>query len=323
MFFLIVVNFLIFNACKSETRLYSVQNRRIIRFPFYLYQNISNMNQFDSLLPPQMAERAAEVGVAKATKDPFKSFLLAITAGIHIGIAFIFYTTVTTGAEGMPWGMTRFIGGLAFSLGLILVVVTGGELFTSSVLTLVARASGKISWKSLCANWAVVYVGNFIGAMLLVGIMLVAKQYMSDGGEVGINTMKIAQHKLHHGFWQAVALGLMCNVLVCVGVWMTFSGRTLTDKILVMILPVAMFVSAGFEHCIANMFQIPMAVGIKTFASPEFWTMSGYTALDFADLTLRNFVINNLIPVTIGNIIGGGIFVGMGYWIIYLREPNH
>ncbi|ELR64759.1 Formate efflux transporter [Photobacterium marinum] len=278
-----------------------------------------SQGHFDSLLPPQMAEKAAEIGVGKATKDPIKSLLLAVTAGMHIGIAFVFYTTVTTGAGDMAWGMSRFVGGLAFSLGLILVVITGGELFTSSVLTLVARASGKISWKSLWLNWGVVYIGNLIGALLLVGIMLVSKQYMSADGGLGINTMEIAQHKLHHSFFQAVALGIMCNVLVCVAVWMTFSGRTLTDKIIVMVLPVAMFVSAGFEHCIANMFQVPMAIGIKNLASPEFWQMSGMNPADFADLTLSNFILNNLIPVTIGNIIGGGVFVGMGYWIIYLR----
>ncbi|ELV8625886.1 formate transporter FocA [Vibrio cidicii] len=279
-----------------------------------------NFNQFDSLLPPQAAERAAEIGEGKATKDPVKSFLLAISAGIHIGIAFVFYTTVTTGAGDLPWGMTRLVGGLAFSLGLILVVVTGGELFTSSVLTLVARASGKISWRVLFKNWMVVYVGNLVGAILLVACMLTTKQYMFDHGQVGLNAMAISQHKLHHGFFQAVALGIMCNVLVCIAVWMTFSGRTLTDKITVMILPVAMFVSAGFEHCIANMFQVPMAVGIKLFAPAEFWQVTGVNIADYADLTMSNFLLNNLLPVTLGNIIGGGVFVGMWYWLIYLRD---
>ena len=282
-----------------------------------------NFNQFDSLLPPQMAERAAEIGLGKATKDPVKSFLLAISAGIHIGIAFIFYTTVTTGASEMAWGMTRLIGGIAFSLGLILVVVTGGELFTSSVLTLVARASGKISWGMLFKNWGIVYIGNMIGAILLVGCMLVTKQYMFDGGQVGLNAMAISQHKLHHGFFQAMALGVMCNVLVCIAVWMTFSGRTLTDKIMVMILPVAMFVSAGFEHCIANMFQVPMAIGIKNFAPAEFWQMTGANIADYADLNMMGFIVDNLIPVTLGNIIGGGLFVGMWYWLIYLRDDTH
>ncbi len=281
-----------------------------------------NFNQFDSLLPPQAAERAAEVGVGKATKAPVKSFLLAMSAGLHIGIAFVFYTTVTTGAGDLPWGMTRLIGGLAFSLGLILVVVTGGELFTSSVLTLVARASGKISWQILIKNWFVVYFGNMAGAIMLVGLMLMSKQYMFDGGQVGLNAMAISQHKLHHGFFQAVALGIMCNVLVCIAVWMTFSGRTLTDKIVVMILPVAMFVSAGFEHCIANMFQVPMAIGIKFFAPEAFWKMTGADIANYADLNMVDFIVNNLIPVTLGNIIGGGVFVGMWYWMIYLRDED-
>ncbi|MEZ9655018.1 formate transporter FocA [Vibrio splendidus] len=279
-----------------------------------------NLNQFDSLLPPQMAERAADIGVGKATKDPTKSFLLAISAGIHIGIAFVFYTIVTTGAGDLPWGITRVLGGLAFSLGLILVVVTGGELFTSSVLTLVARASGKISWGTLVKNWATVYIGNLIGALLLVACMLLTKQYMFDHGQVGLNAMAISQHKMHHGFIQAIALGIMCNVLVCIAVWMTFSGRTLTDKITVLILPVAMFVSSGFEHCIANMFQVPLAIGIKTFAPAEFWTMTGANPADYVDLNMMDFLMNNLLPVTIGNIIGGGIFVGMWYWLIYLRD---
>ncbi|MFA0014656.1 formate transporter FocA [Vibrio lentus] len=279
-----------------------------------------NLNQFDSLLPPQMAERAADIGVGKATKDPIKSFLLAISAGIHIGIAFVFYTIVTTGAGDLPWGITRVLGGLAFSLGLILVVVTGGELFTSSVLTLVARASGKITWVTLIKNWATVYVGNLIGALLLVACMLATKQYMFDNGQVGLNAMAISQHKMHHDFIQAIALGIMCNVLVCIAVWMTFSGRTLTDKIAVMILPVAMFVSSGFEHCIANMFQVPLAIGIKTFAPAEFWTMTGANPADYIDLNMMDFLTNNLLPVTLGNIIGGGIFVGMWYWLIYLRD---
>jgi len=267
-----------------------------------------------------MAERAADIGVGKATKDPTKSFLLAISAGIHIGIAFVFYTIVTTGAGDLPWGITRVLGGLAFSLGLILVVVTGGELFTSSVLTLVARASGKITWGTLVKNWATVYIGNLIGALLLVACMLLTKQYMFDHGQVGLNAMAISQHKMHHGFIQAIALGIMCNVLVCIAVWMTFSGRTLTDKIAVLILPVAMFVSSGFEHCIANMFQVPLAIGIKTFAPAEFWTMTGANPADYVDLNMMDFLMNNLLPVTIGNIIGGGIFVGMWYWLIYLRD---
>ncbi len=161
-------------------------------------------SQFDSLLPPQMAERAADTGVSKATKAAYKSFLLAISAGIHIGIAFVFYTVVTTGAHDIPYGITKLLGGIAFSLGLILVVITGGELFTSTVLTLVAKASGKISWKQLVKNWTVVYLGNLCGSVLLVLIMLSTRQYMEDGGQLGLNAMAISEHKLHHTFIQGL-----------------------------------------------------------------------------------------------------------------------
>lgn len=278
---------------------------------------------FDALVPHEMAIKAEDAGVAKATKDPIASFVLAITAGAFIGIAFIFYTVVTTDNGAMGWGANKMLGGLAFSLGLMLVVVNGGELFTSTVLTVVAKASNKISWAQLGRNWLIVYVGNFVGAAGLVFIMMVARHYESDGGLLGINYMHIAQHKLHHGFFQAIALGIMCNVMVCLGVWMTYGARSLTDKLLAVTLPVAMFVASGFEHCVANMFQISMAIMIKTLGGPEFWEASGANPVDFADLTWTNFVLHNLIPVTIGNIIGGGLLVGLVYWFVYLRPGAH
>ena len=278
-------------------------------------------DQIDALLPPEMAKKAEDVGVAKATKSPRTAFVLAMMAGGFIGIAFIFYTVVTTGNGEIGWGANKLIGGLAFSLGLMLVVVNGGELFTSTVLTVVAKASNKITWAQLGRNWLLVYVGNFVGALLLVLIMQAARHYEQGNGALGINYMTIAQHKLHHGFIQAVALGIMCNVLVCLGVWMTFSARSLTDKLLAVVLPVAMFVASGFEHCVANMFQIPMAILSVQFAGPDFWETTGRSAAEFADLTWGNFLINNLLPVTIGNTIGGGLLVGLVYWFIYLR-PN-
>lgn len=284
----------------------------------------TEINQFDALLPPAMAHKAENVGVYKATKHPFQSFILAITAGVFISIAFVFYTTVTTGASDTPYGMAKFLGGIAFSLGLILVVVCGGELFTSTVLTSVAKASNRITWAQLARNWITVYFGNMVGALFFVALIWFAGQHMGANGAWGINAMKIAQHKLHHTFSQAIILGALCNLMVCLAVWMTFSCRSVTDKILVMILPVAMFVACGFEHSIANMFMVPMGIMIKSHASPEFWQMTGSTAADFADLTLHNFIFSNLIPVTIGNIIGGGLLVGMTYWLIYRRaEMTH
>ncbi|WP_176083829.1 formate transporter FocA [Martelella sp. HB161492] len=277
-------------------------------------------NQSFDLFPPhEMARKAEDIGVAKVHKDNLSCFVSAMTAGAFIGIAFVFYTVVTTDNGAMGWGANKFIGGLAFSLGLMLVVVNGGDLFTSTVLTVVAKASGKITWAELGKNWVIVYAGNFVGAFGLVIIMQLAKHWESDSGLLGINYMAIAQHKLHHSFIQAVALGAMCNVLVCLGVWMSYAGRSLTDKLLAVVLPVAMFVASGFEHCVANMFQIPMAILTRHLAGPEFWAASGADPAKFADLTWANFVLHNLIPVTIGNIIGGGVIVGLAYWVIYLR----
>lgn len=281
-----------------------------------------NHETFDAALPPDMARKAENVGVTKANKPPLVAFILAMTAGGFIGIAFVFYTIVTTGNGDMGWGASKLMGGLAFSLGLMLVVVNGGELFTSSVLTVVAKASGKISWRQLIRNWGIVYAGNFIGAIALVGLLLMAKHYTFGSGKVGINYMTIAQHKLHHDFLQAVALGILCNILVCLGVWMTFSARSVTDKLLAVILPVAMFVASGFEHCVANMFQIPMAIMTKSLAGAGFWAQNGMDPNDFADLTWSNFFLANLLPVTIGNVIGGGLLVGLVYWFIYLRPSQ-
>ncbi|SFD09523.1 formate transporter FocA [Tropicimonas isoalkanivorans] len=278
-----------------------------------------HQDSFDALLPADMARKAENLGVTKATKAPLSAFILAVTAGAFIGIAFVFYTVVTTGNDALGWGLNRLIGGIAFSLGLMLVVVNGGELFTSTVLTVVARASRKITSAQLARNWALVYAGNFVGALGLVLIMQAARHYTLGGGQLGISYMSIAQHKLHHTFTQAVALGVMCNVMVCLGVWMTFSARSVTDKLLAVVLPVAMFVAAGFEHCVANMFQIPMAILTVNAADATFWAETGKTAADFADLTWGNFLLHNLLPVTIGNIIGGGLLVGLLYWFIYLR----
>lgn len=276
-------------------------------------------NKIDELLPHQITEKADQVAYSKATKAFLSAFYLAITAGMFISLAFIFYITVTTGANALPWGIKNLIGGLAFSLGLLLVVVVGGELFTSSTLTLIAKASHKITTAQMLKNWAIVYLGNYVGATFLVFLVFFAGMYMNDNGQWGLNALNIAEHKLHHSFSEAVALGILCNIMVCLAIWMAFGARSVTDKMFAVLLPVAMFVSSGFEHCIANMFMVPTGIMIQHFAPTEFWTAIGHTASEFSDLNTRHFIINNLIPVTIGNIIGGGVIVGLMHWMIYLR----
>lgn len=282
-------------------------------------------NPFNALLPAAMAKVAEDAGVYKATKHPLTTFFLAITAGVFISIAFVFYITATTGTGAMPYGFAKLIGGICFSLGLMLVVVCGADLFTSTVLIVVAKASGRITWMQLGRNWLTVYIGNLLGALFFVALIWFAGEHMVANGAWGLNVLQTADHKMHHTFIEAVSLGTLANLMVCLAVWMSYSGRSLCDKMFAMILPVGMFVASGFEHSIANMFLIPMAIVIRDFASPEFWQMAGASAAQFPSLGVGDFIINNLIPVTIGNIIGGGLLVGLTYWVIYLRgdEPAH
>ncbi|MEX7638055.1 formate transporter FocA [Serratia marcescens] len=274
---------------------------------------------FDLILPAATAKIAEDAGVYKATKHPLKTFYLAITAGVFISIAFVFYITATTGTAGVPFGLAKLVGGICFSLGLMLVVVSGADLFTSTVLIVIAKASGRISWGQLGANWLNVYLGNLVGALFFVALIWFSGEYMVANGQWGLNVLQTADHKLHHTFIEAVCLGILANLMVCLAVWMSYSGRTLTDKMLAMVLPVGMFVASGFEHSIANMFMIPMGIVVKHFATPEFCQAVGAVPEQYAHLTVSNFIINNLIPVTIGNIIGGGLLVGLTYWVIYLR----
>ena len=269
---------------------------------------------FDCLKPEAIAAVAEDITYGKATKPAAKTFMLAITAGAFIAIAFVFYITV------IATGGSKLAGGVCFALGLILCVILGGELFTSTTLTLVARAANRITWAQMLKNWGIVYFGNLVGGLVMVALIMLSSQYMNTNGQWGLTALNVAQHKIHHTFVEAVALGILCNLMVCLAAWMAFGGRTMTDKALIMILPVAMFVASGFEHSIANMFMIPVGIAIQAFAGPEFWQAIGADPAKYADLTIGHFIINNLIPVTIGNIIGGGGMIGLTYWFIFRRH---
>ncbi|MGK0599275.1 formate transporter FocA [Yokenella regensburgei] len=283
---------------------------------------MKNDISFDLRMPVEMAKVAEQAGVYKVSKKKGITFFLAVTAGVFIAIAFVFYITVTTGA-GPTDSLTKLAGGLCFTLGLILVVVCGADLFTSTVMTIMAKASGLISWRQLIINWTIVYFGNLVGALFFVLLIWFSGQIMSSNGLWGLNVLQTADHKMHHTFVEAVCLGTLCNLMVCLAIWMSYSDHTLTDKIIAMLLPIGMFVASGFEHSIANMFIIPLGVMIRNFAPAAFWNMTQTTANNFPALTVQNFITDNLIPVTIGNIIGGGILVSITYWIIYLREQKH
>jgi formate transporter len=282
---------------------------------------IENIIKIDALLPSDVAEKVEEAGVAKVKMGFVKTFFLALLAGAFIAFGAIFATTVTTGGN-LPWGITRLIGGLAFSLGLILVIVTGAELFTGNNLISMAWASGRIKTSDVIRNWGIVYLGNLLGSLFLAVVMFFAQQYTFADGEVGMKMLDIAQAKCNLGFVQAIALGVLCNILVCLAVWLCFSARSSSDKILSIIFPITAFVAAGFEHSIANMYFIPKGLLIKFYAQDSFWESIGKSATDYSDLTWQNFLVNNLLPVTIGNLIGGAVLVGMVYWFVFLRKKH-
>ena len=282
-----------------------------------------NAFQFDSFLPAAMARRAEQIGVEKANLPIGKMFVLAILAGAFISLGAIFSTITVTGAtEILPFGITRMLGGVAFCLGLILVVIAGAELFTGDNLQVMAFASGKISMRQLLRSWTIVFAGNFAGATATAAIMLFTRQFMQADGAVGHQVLAIASAKCSFTFWQAFSLGVLCNALVCLAVWLCYSARSTTDRILATIFPITAFVAAGFEHSVANMYFIPMGLFVKATAPITFWASIGNSSTDYSMLSWSGFLIGNLFPVTLGNVFGGSVMVGLVYWFVYLRDDQ-
>lgn len=273
--------------------------------------------RIDALLPSEMARRAEYLGERKAEAKTIPMFALAILAGAFIGLGAMIATTAAAGTSGvLPYGVARILIGLVFCLGLILVVVGGAELFTGNNLIVMAWASRKVSTRALLRNWIIVYLGNFVGSVATAAVVFVSRQYTFGGGAVGNAALGIAAGKVHLGFVQAIALGILCNALVCLAVWLTFSARSTIDKIAAIIFPITAFVAAGYEHSVANMYFIPLGLFIKAF-DPAFAAGSN---VNLAGLGWGSFLLNNLLPVTIGNIIGGALMVAAVYWAIFLRE---
>lgn len=291
--------------------------------------------QIDALLPAEMATRAEYLGVRKAEAPTLYLFALAILAGAFIGLGGLFATVVSAGSftvtdladstaafsVSLPYGVTRLLAGFVFTLGLVLVVVGGAELFTGNSLIVMAWASRKVTSRGLLRNWGIVYAGNFVGAIGTAVLVFLSRQYTFGGGAPGVVALNTAVTKVSLGFWQAVFLGILCNALVCMAVWLTYSARSTIDKIAAILLPIAAFVAAGFEHSVANMYFIPYALFIKAF-DPAFVAQAGTKVVGLEKLTWQAFLINNLIPVTIGNVIGGAVLVAAVYWAIFLRKRS-
>lgn len=273
----------------------------------------------DALLPIEIARKAETVGAEKARLELGSLLALAVLAGAFIGLGSMFATTVLAGANGVvPFGIARLLAGLVFCLGLILVVVGGAELFTGNALMVMAWAAGKLRSTDMLRAWSIVFAGNFIGAVGMALLVFFSGQCLAGEGAVARVAMKIALDKATLPFDQALLLGILCNILVCLAVWLSLGARTTSDKIIAVIFPVSAFVVAGFEHSVANMYLVPLGLLMKAWGPAAMWAHIGGSPADYPGLTITAFLAT-LVPVTIGNILGGGVLVGGTYWFIYLR----
>lgn len=271
----------------------------------------------DAYKPKEIAQRIDQACISKSLTDPLRVFVLAVLAGAFIAFGAAFYTVVTYHSGGINPGVLRLMGGLVFSLGLILVIVAGAELFTGNNLLVMAYVDKKITLKQLVKNWSIVFFGNLVGALGLAVLMYLSGLWFGDVGE---KVLLIANAKVNLSVTEAISRGILCNILVCLAVWLCFAGHTVTDKILAIVFPISAFVALGFEHSVANMYFIP--AGLLAKYQPELLASMAETNpnITFDHLTLYGFLVKNLLPVTFGNIIGGSVFVGLVYWFVYLRD---
>jgi len=270
----------------------------------------------DAYSPKEIAARIESVGVSKSSGEPLRVFALAILAGAFIALGAVFYTVVTHDSTGVAAGLMRLIGGLSFCLGLILVVIAGAELFTGNNLIVMAYVDGKVTLKQLLANWSIVFIGNFIGAVGILLLIYLSGHWQIGDGAVGAKVLAIANAKVNLTWMEAFTRGVLCNILVCLAVWLCFAGRTVVDKVLAILFPITAFVAMGFEHSVANMYFI--SAGLLAKQQPELLQL--VSNMNLENLTVASFLLDNLLPVTLGNIIGGSVFVGLFYWFIYLRD---
>ncbi len=268
--------------------------------------------------PKIIAETVAQtVGVAKATSPWLSLFVLGVMAGAYIGFGGLFSASVTFDmSPSLGLGLKKLVTGAAFSLGLMLVVIAGAELFTGNNLMVSSVVTGRTTWQKVLAKWGLVYCANFLGSILLALLFYGSGLWKTGNGALGVVALKTAYAKVHLDAGEAFVRAIGCNWLVCLAVWMALAARQTISKIFAIFFPIMGFVAIGFEHCVANMYFIPVGIFLSRWAglAPE--------GIDTSTITWGAFVVKNLIPVTIGNVIGGGVFVGLGYWGAYLRPSR-
>ena len=272
---------------------------------------MSEIYGFDAYSPKEIAERVETIGVTKARLPLLSQITLGVLAGGFIGLGALYFTLVTSDAS-LGFAASRLLGGLAFSLGLILVVVAGAELFTGNNLLVMAWAGKRITTRELLENWLIVYVANFAGAIGLACLVYFSGHWQMNDGGVGATMVTIAAAKAAIPFWEAFFKGILCNILVCLAVWLALAGRSVIDKIFAIIFPISAFVAAGFEHSIANMYFIPLGILVQGH-----FPTAGSAALNWTGL------LSNLIPVTLGNMAGGGVMVAAVYYLVYRHHDGN
>jgi len=261
---------------------------------------------FDAYSPRQIAERLEAVCVAKAATPLLSLAMLGILAGAFIGLGALF-SVIMLSDSSLGFAASRVLGGAVFSLGLLLVVVAGAELFTGNNLLAMGWAHGCITTRDVLYNWTVVCLSNCVGAVGLAAIVFLSGHAEMNGGAIGRTYLQIAAAKTSLPFWTAFWRGVLCNVLVCMAVWMTLAGRSVVDKFVAVLMPIAAFVAAGFEHSVANMYLLPLGMMLQAGAG-EAVQVSG--------------LWKNLLPVIAGNIVGGSVLVALVYYIIYRRPAS-
>lgn len=276
---------------------------------------MSDFGKFvDAFTPAEVAEKVKTVGVYKANMPLLSLVILSLMAGAFIAFGAMYYTVAITDSH-VSYGITKLIGGVAFTLGFTLVVIAGAELFTGNTLVVMAWAKGKVSLAGLLRNWSIVYVCNAIGAFVMVYLVYLSGYLNGHHHMIGATAMKVGLAKVDNTLVQSFVKGIFCNVLVCLASWMVYASRTVSDKVLAIIFPISAFVAMGFEHCIANMYMIPVA--ILASLDPAIVSASGMDPNVLGNLSLTGF-LNNIIPVTIGNIVGGAGFVAMAYFFVFV-----
>lgn len=277
------------------------------------------MNDVNFFPPKDVAAKMCEAGVGKCRLPLLKMFLLAILAGVYIAFGAQLFLLVGSDST-LGFGFTRFLSASVFTVGLMMVVVGGAELFTGNNLVLIAALDKKVSWGELLKNWVVVYIGNFIGSILIAAFLFWGGTWVFNNNLVGANALKVAVSKTSLTFAQAFFRGVLCNWLVCMAVWMAMASKDVIGKLFAIYFPIMAFVASGFEHSVANMFFIPYGIFLRS--NPKILEAAGKTLADVANLNWGTLFTVNLIPVTLGNLVGGAFFVGFIYWVVYLMNKK-